>query len=107
MNKGTPRMNNEWHNKQRATKNNWAQHKKNKGAQQMRGHNKLTRHNKQMENISQQPNNGGGTTSQLTGHNNTVDRVMKCSTLQDMQEHSNTQPNWVMIMCIENSVLYF
>ena len=49
--------------------------KNNDGAQQMTGHNKLTRHNKQMANISQQTNNGGGTTSQLTGHNSTVDRV--------------------------------
>ena len=64
-----------------------------KGAQQMTGHNKLTRHNKQMANISQQTNNGGGTTSQLTGHNNTVDRVGQCSTLQDMLEHSTAQPN--------------
>ena len=66
---------------------------KNDGAQQMMGHNKLTRHNKQMANVSQETNNGGGTTSQVTWHNNTVDRVGQCSTLQDMKEHSTTQPN--------------
>ena len=39
------------------------------------------------------PNNKGGTKSQLTRHNNTVDRIGQCSTLQDMQEHSTTKPN--------------
>ena len=47
--------------------------------------NSQTYHNK--------PNNGDGTTSQSTRHNNTVDMVRQCSTLQDMQAHSTTQPN--------------
>ena len=66
----------------------------NDGARQMTGHNKLTQmtgYNKQTADIAQLTNNGGGTTSQLTRHKNTVDRAGQCSTLQEMQEHSTTQ----------------
>ena len=56
--------------------------KKNNGEQQMTGHNKLTRPNKQMENVSQQ-------TKQQRWNNITIDRAQQHSRQGGAMQHTS------------------